>query len=136
MTDAATDAVIDASALLFALTAKSAEAAHLRARLARFRLHAPHLIDAEVGNALRGLERSAQLSLTEAREVMGAARVLISHRYPHVGPLVDAAWRWRHNLSFYDGLYVALAVALATPLLTADVRVARVPRLPCAVEVV
>lgn len=136
MTDTARDVVIDASALLFALAAKSDQAAELRARLPGLRLHAPHLIDAEIGNALRGLERSAQLTDTEAREVMKATRALIGLRYPHVGPLAEAAWRWRQNLSFYDALYLALAATLGVSLLTADSRLARLPRLPCRIEVV
>jgi predicted nucleic acid-binding protein len=37
-------------------------------------------------------------------------------------------------VSFYDGLYVALAVALAVPLVTADQRLARTPGLNCVVE--
>jgi predicted nucleic acid-binding protein len=40
----------------------------------------------------------------------------------------------RQNLGFYDGLYAALATALAIPLLTADGRLAKAPSLGCAVE--
>ena len=35
-------------------------------------------------------------------------------------------------MSFYDGLYVALAAALAVPLVTADARLSRAPGLGCA----
>jgi predicted nucleic acid-binding protein len=62
--------------------------------------------------------------------------VLVAHRYPHVGPLGEFAWKLRHNLSFYDALYVALAARLGAPLLTADARLSRAPDLPCAVELV
>ncbi len=48
--------------------------------------------------------------------------------------LDSSAWTWRHNLSFYDALYVALAVSLELPLVTADVRLSRAPRLPCTIE--
>jgi hypothetical protein len=44
---------IDASGLIFALLARSDQAVGLRRRLAAEVCHAPHLIDAEVGNALR-----------------------------------------------------------------------------------
>lgn len=58
------------------------------------------------------------------------------HRYPHVGVLADLAWTWRDNLTFYDALYVALAVRLdVPPLLTGDRRLGRAP-VPCSVELV
>jgi predicted nucleic acid-binding protein len=40
------------------------------------------------------------------------------------------------NVTFYDGLYVALAAALRAPLLTADERLSPAPRLGCPVELV
>jgi predicted nucleic acid-binding protein len=52
------------------------------------------------------------------------------------GALAATAWALRSNVTFYDGLYVALAVALAVPLLTADERLSRAPSLGCAVELV
>lgn len=128
--------VIDASALAFALAGKSEAALQLRARLARTRRHAPHLIDAEVGNVLRRHEREHRLTADEAAQALLAAHALVDHRYPHVGQLSRLAWDWRHNLTFYDGLYVALATLLALPLLTADARLSRAPRLPCTVELV
>jgi predicted nucleic acid-binding protein len=45
--------VVDASALVTALVGRSAGARALRRRLAAEVCHAPHLIDAEVGNVLR-----------------------------------------------------------------------------------
>ena len=50
------------------------------------------------------------------------------------GALAKAAWAVRQNVTFYDGLYVALAVALTVPLVTADQRLARAPGLNCVVE--
>lgn len=55
--------------------------------------------------------------------------------HPH-GPLVRLAWSLRPNVSCYGALHVALAAALAHPLLTSDARPARAPGLPCAVELV
>ena len=52
------------------------------------------------------------------------------------GSLAAAAWRLRANLSFYDAMYVALAQALAIPLITADARLSRAPALPCVIELV
>jgi predicted nucleic acid-binding protein len=45
-------------------------------------------------------------------------------------------YRLRHNLSFYDALYVALAARLNTVLLTGDIRLGQAPQLPCQVELV
>lgn len=130
------DCVLDASALVLALSGKTAEASALRRRLVGVRKHAPHLIDAEVGNVLRRHEREARLSPREALIAWRAARALVDHRYPHVGPLGELAWTWRHNLSFYDALYVALAVLLDLPLITGDVRLSRAPDLSCTIELV
>ena len=130
------DCVLDASALALAVGGKSDAASQVRGRLTAGRRHAPHLIDAEVGNVLRRHERAGRLSSDEAAQGFRAAAVLIDHRYPHTGPLGQLAWTLRHNLSFYDALYVALAVSLDLPLVTADTRLSRAPELPCAVEVV
>ena len=131
-----TDHVIDASALVFALIGKSAAAATLRTQLAGMRRHAPHLIDAEMGNVLRRHERAGLISGTEADTALLVAARLVDHRYAHVGPLAKRAWSLRHSLSFYDALYVALASNLGIPLLTADIRLSRAPDIPCRIELV
>ncbi len=130
------DYVLDASALVLALNGKSEAAEMLRARLPRMRRHAPHLIDAEVGNVLRRHERAARISSEEAHTALRAAGVLIDHRYPHARPLAELAWTLRDNLSFYDALYVALAVRIGVPLVTSDVRLSEAPGLPCEIELV
>ncbi|HZE51582.1 MAG TPA: hypothetical protein VE074_18545, partial [Jatrophihabitantaceae bacterium] len=58
--------VIDASALVLALVGKDKAARVLRARLPAMRRHAPHLIDAEVGNLLRRHLRAGLVSAAEA----------------------------------------------------------------------
>jgi len=131
-----TDYVIDASALVLALGSKSGAADKLRARLPGMRRHAPHLIDAEVGNVLRRHEQAGLLSSAEALAALRATRALVDHRYPHSGALAEHAWTLRHNLTFYDALYVALAARLNVPLLTADARLSRAPHLPCQAELV
>jgi len=130
------DCVVDASAMVLALSGKTDAASTLRTRLAGVRTHAPHLIDAEVGNVLRRHERQARLSPDEARLALSAVRAFVDRRYAHVGPLAELAWTWRQNLSFYDGLYVALAVLLDLPLITADVRLSRAPGLSATIELV
>lgn len=131
-----TDYVLDASALVLALVGKTEAAGKLRTRLPIMRRHAPHLIDAEVGNVLRRHERTGLISTQEAHAALDAGRMLIEHRYPHVGPLAQLAWRWRDNLSFYDALHVALAVRLSVPLVTADAKLLRTPGLACEIDLV
>jgi len=130
------DCVLDASAMVLAVSGKSDAASKLRTRMSGVRKHAPHLIDAEVGNVLRRHEREARLSRDESLLALRAARTLVDHRYAHVGPLTELAWTWRHSLSFYDALYVALAALLELPLITGDVRLSRAPGLSCTIELV
>lgn len=130
------DCVLDASAAVLALAGKTDQASGLRARLAEMRCHAPHLVDAEIGHVLRRHERAGLLSGPEALLALRAGRALVDHRHPAVGPVSELAWTLRHNLSFYDALYIALATLLDIPLVTADERLSRAADLPCTVEVV
>lgn len=128
------DRVIDASALAYALLGKTSTAADLRTELREIRCHAPHLIDAELGNVLRKRARAGDLTTTEAFTALRAARVIIDFRYPHSGVLAEYAWGMRDNLSFYDALYASLATCLEMPLLTGDKRLGNAPGLSCDVE--
>jgi len=114
----------------------SSSARELRRRLAAEVCHAPHLIDAEVGNVLRRRVLRGELLPADGQLLLSAAAPLVDHRYEMTGALARAAWLLRDNFSFYDALYAALAHALTCPLLTADERLARAPTLPCAVELV
>jgi predicted nucleic acid-binding protein len=55
----------------------------------------------------------------------------VPHRH-----LIDRAWELRDNVSFYDGLYVALAEALDAPLLTLDGKLSRASGLRTEVELI
>ena len=133
MTD---DYVVDASAMVLALVGRTNAADALRERLPTMRLHAPHLIDAEVGNVLRRHELGGLISTEEATTALDAGHWLVEHRSPHTGALVALAWTRRDNLSFYDALYVALAARLGAPLITSDARLTKAPVLGCEVELV
>ena len=130
------DLVVDSSALVLAGTQQTVAASALRTRLRVSTVHAPHLVDAEVGNSLRGLLLGGRITaeLADAQRVLLPA--LVGKRYDQRGSLSDAAWSYPRNVTFYDGLYVALAVALGCVLVTADARLGRAPRLPCRLEVV
>ena len=54
-------------------------------------------------------------------------------RYPHER-LADRVWELRHNLTAYDGVFVALAEALGAPLVTCDARLAAAPELRAEIE--
>ena len=86
-------------------------------------LHAPHLLDLEVTQALRRLAQAGTISPTRADEAIQDLQDLRIARYPHV-VFLPRIWRYRHNLSAYDAAYVALAEELDAPLLTRDNRLA------------
>jgi predicted nucleic acid-binding protein len=88
-----------------------------------FALSSPDLVRAEVGNVLWKKWRRDQLSSEVVEEVL---RDLESFalEIETSGPLLGTAWdvARRFDRSFYDGLYVALAVRAGCPLVTADRR--------------
>lgn len=90
-------------------------------------LWAPHLIDAEVGHALRRRAVAGKLEEGRAGLALRALHRLPLRRIVHAR-LLEHAWELRHNLSFYDALYVALAEQLDAPLLTLDLRLAKAVR--------
>jgi predicted nucleic acid-binding protein len=97
-------------------------------------LWAPHLIDAEVGHSLRRRVAAGGLGADVATAALRDFTHMPLRRIDQL-QLLDRAWSLRHNLSFYDGLYVALAEGLGVPLLTLDVRLARGASVATAIEV-
>jgi predicted nucleic acid-binding protein len=89
-------------------------------------VHAPHLLDAEVGSVMRRLEHGGQVAADRALTAMLAFQQLPIRRY-ELTPLLPRAWELRKNLSIYDALYVALAEALGAVLLTSDKGLGRAP---------
>ncbi len=115
--------VVDASVLVQALGQTRETAAVAGLLEDDVDLHAPHLVDVEVTNALRALVRRGEISDDRARDARSDLEELALTRYPH-GGLLDRAWELRHSLSTYDAVYVALAELLDAPLLTSDARIA------------
>lgn len=126
--------VVDGSALVVAVADTTDRGARARASLVDGAV-APQLVDAEVGQVLRGLVLRTLLGAEEARRSLRAAGHLVVDRFDHP-PLLGRAWELRSNVSFYDGIYVALAEALALPLVTADAKLARADGLRCQTLVV
>lgn len=97
-------------------------------------LHAPHLLDLEVGQVLRRLVREGAISAHRADQAIEDLLDLRITRYPHF-VLLPRIWQLRHNFSAYDAAYVALAEELAARLVTRDGRLASASGHTAAVEV-
>jgi predicted nucleic acid-binding protein len=123
--------VVDASAAVAALL----NAGPARTALSDEAVHAPHLIDSEVAQALRRLVLRRSLGADDGWAALDSWRRLGIVRHS-VGGLLDRVWELRENVSAYDASYLALAEALDCSLLTADARLGRAPGLRCPVTVV
>jgi predicted nucleic acid-binding protein len=116
--------VVDASALLEALLrTPAAQAVERRLFAARETLHAPHLLDVEVAQVIRRYAASGEIEPERGRAALADLADFPVRRYPH-DLLIPRVWQLRNNLTAYDAVYVALAEALGSPLLTRDQRLA------------
>lgn len=95
---------------------------------------APHLLDAEVGQALRRFSLRSEMPAARARASLHDLAELPIHRFPHKELLVRA-FEFRSNVTIYDGIYLALAEALEAPLLSCDAALGDVPGCAAAVEI-
>ena len=128
--------VLDASgAVEFLLN--TAAGKRLAARLAddAVVVHVPHLIDLEIAQVLRRYARHGTLSVPMGALCLERWRNLDVQRYSHE-PLLDRIWQLRDNVSAYDAVYVALAEALRTVLLTGDRKLAGAPDANVSIELI
>jgi predicted nucleic acid-binding protein len=117
--------VVDASVLVELLRGgKHAVSLGTRLEAEEHPLWAPHLVDAEVGHALRRAAHKGELSAAAAGRALWEVGDLPIERVEHE-LLVHVAWGLRDNFTFYDALYVALALLLDEPLITLDARLGR-----------
>jgi predicted nucleic acid-binding protein len=123
--------VVDASAAISALLRSGAA----RQRLSTEALHAPHLVDTEVTDAVRKLVLRDTITRTAGGRAVSAWAQLGVKRYPTIG-MLQRIWDLRHNLSAYDAAYVALAETLNCHLVTADQRLAAATGPRCTIELV
>jgi predicted nucleic acid-binding protein len=117
--------VIDASAVVeLLLRTKLGEKVEARALAPDERLHAPHLVDIEVTQALRRLAQLKEITAVRAGQALGDHAALFIRRAPH-NTMLARIWDLRAFITAYDAAYIALAEALDAPLLTCDGKLAR-----------
>ncbi len=128
--------VIDASAAV-ELLLDTARGRRLSERLRResVEIHVPHLADLEIAQTLRSYVIRGAFGADRGLQALRDWRDLPAERYGH-HRFLDRIWELRHNVSAYDAIYVALAEALATILLTADRKLASAPGLEGRVELI
>ena len=119
--------VVDASVILEVLLV-TADAPSIEARIFApgETLHAPQLLDVEVAQVLRRHARSGEFSPERGVEALTDLADFPLNRYPHTF-LLPRIWELRDNVTAYDAAYLALAEALAAPLLTRDSALAGAP---------
>jgi predicted nucleic acid-binding protein len=115
--------VVDANvAIKWLLPEEHSEAAHSLLRYG-LDLQSPDLLWAESGNILWKKWRRKELTSEVVVELLPDLRRFPVRILPSE-PLCDLAWDVAHRFdrSFYDSLYLALAVRDSCPLVTADLR--------------
>lgn len=98
-------------------------------------LGAPHLLDAEVVQAIRRLEAAGNMDSAAAATMLGDFMAFPVTRYVH-SALLGRAFQLRHNVTIHDGLYLALAERLNSTLVTGDSSLLGVPGCDAEVELV
>lgn len=127
--------VVDASCL-FEVLVGTAHAEPIRQRLALDEDHAaPHIIDVEVFSVIRREHRLGRLDHTAADQAVQDLETWPGERFGH-RPLVARAWELRDAVRGWDAMYVALAEALDTVVLTTDARLAAADGPACQVELI
>lgn len=113
--------VIDASVIAKWFIPEAYSEPALRLKHTDAHLHAPAFLTLEVGNVLAKKRRRGELTAQDAEDIWRAFRCAPVHRHADE-TLVLAAFDLAHltKQSLYDSLYLALAMKLDLPFLTAD----------------
>ena len=116
--------VVDSSVVVAALVDTGDNGAWAEKILEQDGLYAPELLRVEASNVLRRLERGKEITEQEANAAFEDLMELNVDLHTFE-PFSERAWELRHNVTSYDGWYVALAEALNLPLATLDARLVK-----------
>jgi predicted nucleic acid-binding protein len=119
--------VIDSSALA-ELVAQTERAPAVAQAVGSTDMVAPDVVNPEVLSALMRMERTGVLAPRQARQAVDDLMDAPVRRFS-TRPLLAEAWTLRANVTAADALYVVLARTLRCPLVTADRKLSRAPRL-------
>lgn len=126
------DFVCDASALVALLLDSGKDGAWAADTCRGAALAGPALVRFEAANIVRRSESARLISADQAAQAHADLLALPITEWPYE-LLADRAWQLRHNLTVYDGAYVALAELLSVPLATLDRRLAKAPGPRCTI---
>jgi predicted nucleic acid-binding protein len=96
---------------------------------------APHIIDVEVFGVIRREHLLGRLDRTGATQAVEDLETWPGERFGH-RPLLARAWDLRNTVRGWDAMYVALAEALDTILVTTDRRLVAATGPTCAIELI
>jgi predicted nucleic acid-binding protein len=117
--------VVDAGVLVLALTSDTPQGDAARTALnGDDGWLAPAHMPGEVLRTLHKAVLRKQLELEDAEAAAETATALAIEYVLPDALLLRTAWAWRHNISIYDGLYVAVAVERSAAVITVDSRLA------------
>jgi predicted nucleic acid-binding protein len=116
--------VVDSSVVVAALLDTGDKGTWAEKILEQDDLYAPELLRVESANVLRRLERGKEITEQEANAAFEELMELNVELHAFE-PFSERVWELRHNVTSYNGWYVALAEALDLPLATLDGRLAR-----------
>jgi len=93
-------------------------------------LVAPDIALVETASALRRLQLTGHLARSEATLAHRDLLDLVVQLWPYEA-VAPRAWELRESVTLYDAVYVAVAEATGSPLVTLDSRLARAPGPRC-----
>jgi predicted nucleic acid-binding protein len=124
--------VVDAAAMV-EIVQSSPTGRAVASRLVGEAVAAPDVIDVEVASAIRRQQRAGRMDEDEVSRALDLLLDWPADRIPS-RLLVRGTRRWWPNVTAYDALYLAVAVARQGRVLTCDGRLARAPAVGVPVE--
>lgn len=127
--------VVDASVVIDLLLDRGPDSRRIASLIAGEQLAAPHLLDAEIGHAVRRSVLHGRLPAALALAALDDLTRLRLARHSHT-VLLARAFELRDNTTMYDALYLTLAELLGATFVTRDKALAQVPGVAARVEVI